>query len=147
MIDTLFHASTSKDLQVLKPRRTLSKDTYIGDYVFATTSKKLAAMYLVTKNVPILMNYRSAEPSIMIVADSKEYAKNDVGGAIYSVASDTFKKSPQTELGNSEFVSSVEVVPISKEIYNTSVEAMTSMDITINFISKERFNELSSKPI
>lgn len=134
-------------MDVIKPQKTLSKDIYIGDYVFATSNKVLAAMYLTTRGVPTIMHYEYERPVIMIMASSEEYAKGDIGGAIYTVPAESFTNTPQAGLEDSEFVSSVEVMPISKKIYNSSIEAIKSMGITINFISKDYFNELSSKTI
>lgn len=48
----LYHASAQKNLKVLKPQRTLFHDEYIGDFVFATSDRRMAAMYLATKGVP-----------------------------------------------------------------------------------------------
>ena len=144
---TLFHASTNKKMDVIKPKPTLSNDIYIGDYVFATPNKFLATMYLASKGVPTIMHHENEQPSIMIMAGEDEYTKNDIGGTIYTVPAESFTNTPQVGLEDSELVSTEEVVPISREVYGSSIEAMKSMGITVNFISKDRFNELSSKPI
>lgn len=137
----LYHASTNKNLTRIKPQRTLSKDKYIGDYVFATSDKKLAAMYLATRGVPTLMNTKSSSPRILIFAESTEYIRRDIGGAIYQVPRDSFKKTPQTELEDSELVSEVEVKPIRKKVYSSSISALQEAGIDIYFVDQTQFDE------
>ena len=139
---TLYHASPYKDLQKIQPQRTLSKDMYIGDYVFATSDIKLAAMYLVTRGNATLMNTDAMLPFIVIRNNPKDYVANDMGGAIYIVPDTTFKKSPQEGLEKSELVSSVAVTPIDKIIYRRSIDAMKEMGIVIYFVTKEIFDKL-----
>jgi hypothetical protein len=90
---------------VLEPKRTLSKDKYIGDFVFATQNKVLAIMYLTTRGFATLMNSNSRNPNIVICADKDDYLKRDSGGAIYELPSALFIESPQKELSDYELVS------------------------------------------
>ena len=141
-MDTLYHSSTNKDLELLEPQRTLSKDIYIGDYVFATSDKRLAAMYLATRGTPILLNTNVKNPQIIISANAKEYVKHDVGGAIYSVPAEYFKKTPQTGLEDSERVSEITVHPSAKTVYESSIAAMREMGVTVYFVSQKQFDEI-----
>jgi hypothetical protein len=139
---TLYHASPSKNLTVIQPQRTLSRDKYIGDYVFATSDLKLAAMYLATKGKGTLMDYTSKEPAIVICSDEREYVRNDKGGAIYIVPADSFKKSPQEGLEESEVVSKVPVTPLDKKVYEHSLDAMHELGITVYFADQKTFDAL-----
>lgn len=141
-MDVLYHASPDKNLEIIEPKKTLSKDVYIGDYVFATSDKKLAVMYLATRGNYTYMEPRGNEPFIVICAKPKEYLVHDEGGAIYILSSDTFEKTPQIELKDFEMVSSVSVKPTKKETYNNSIEAMRRNGITIYFVSQPKFDEL-----
>jgi hypothetical protein len=141
-MNTLYHASPKKDLKMITPKRTLSKDIYIGDYVFATSDKRLAAMYLATKGVAILLNTDYELPTIVICDDPKNYLLKDKGGAIYTVSAASFKKTPQIGLEKYEMVSKAAVQPIDKIIYTKSLDAMREMDIVIYFVDQTVFNKL-----
>lgn len=138
----LYHASPSKDLKIIHPKRTLSKNVYIGDYVFATSDIRLAAMYLTTIGNAALMNVETEIPTVAICNNPKDYIANDKGGAIYTVSSTTFKKTPQEGLEKSELVSEVAVKPIDKRIYNRSIDAMKEMGVVIYFVNKKIFDGL-----
>lgn len=62
----LYHSSTEKDLRVISPQRTLSKDKYIGDFVFATADPAYSAMYLVPKGLKTLMHSSTDDRWIVI---------------------------------------------------------------------------------
>lgn len=138
----LYHASPVKDLRKIEPKRTLSRDIYIGDYVFATSDIKLAAMYLATKGNAILMNVEAETPVIVICNNPEDYLAHDSGGAIYIVPATTFKKTPQEGLEKSERVSKVAVTPVDKRVYKHSIDAMKETGIVIYFVNQKTFNSL-----
>lgn len=116
----LYHASINGGLEVLEPQRTLSKDRYIGDFVFATEDKILAAMYLIPKGYGSIMNYNFKPPKILICADESEVKAKDKGGAIYTVDSSDFNESPQKDLIDFEKASDKSIKPISKEVFDSA---------------------------
>lgn len=137
----LYHASPIKNLAILEPKRTLSKDRFIGNFVFATSDRKLAAMYLANKGVPVLLNVKDS-PRIIICSEADEYIKNDIGGAIYELPDGSFRQTPQAGLEDSEVISEVPVRPLNKTIYQTSLDAMSESGIKVYFASKEVFDEI-----
>ena len=139
---SLYHASTDTTLDVIEPRRTLSKDEYIGDYVFATASESLAAMYLATRGNATLMQPEGAKPYIVICNNPDDYIKNDKGGAIYKVPATSFKPTPQEGLEMYELVSETSVKPVDKTLYNSSIIAMRKKDVSIYFVDQQLFNQL-----
>ena len=144
-MEVLYHTSTNKDLEVIEPQRTLSSNVYIGDYVFATSNHKLAAMYLVARGTPILLNIKTAMPHLIICANPEEYRIRDRGGAIYTIPAESFHKTPQKGLEDSGLVSEVAITPISKKVYETSIEALREEGVEIYFVSKEQFDEIVNK--
>lgn len=138
----LYHTSSRCDLSIIKPQRTLSKDKYIGDYIFATSDKILAIMYLTTKGNYSLMNPHSRPPSIVIRSDETSYRKTDKGGTIYTLPSKSFQKTPQTELSDFERVSIVATKPLDKTTYKNSLDAMQAAGIEIYFTNQHTFDEL-----
>lgn len=138
----LYHASPYINLSMILPQRTLSDDVYIGDFVFATSDRKLAAMYLANKGVATLMEHRAKQPYIIIQDDINIYTKNDKGGAIYTVPAIHFMNTPQAGLEGTEFVSKEPVTPLDKRVYKTSINAMRKAGIQIYFVSPTIFERL-----
>ncbi len=142
----LYHASQITNLSKIVPQPTLSHDKYIGDYVFATANFKLALMYLVPKGIGILMNVKANKPNIVIASNVKILQSKDRGGAIYILSDEKFEKSPQQEIGEYEMVCKSEVKPIDKILYKSVLNALTSNQIEVRFVSKSLFNELINNP-
>lgn len=141
-MQVLYHASPNKQLTVIKPRKTMSRNAHIGDFVFATSDVRLAAMYHATKGNAILMNVKTKKPTVVICNNPEDYLSKDKGGAIYTVPVSTFRKSPQEGLEDSEMVSDVGVTPTNKQAYKSSLAAMKEMRITIYFVNEKLFNKL-----
>lgn len=137
----LYHASPHTNLSVIKPKHTLSKDKYIGDYVFATADHRLATMYLATKGVATLMNTDKGL-WIAICCNEAKYLNQDRGGAIYELPADTFSETPQRGLSDYELVSKAPVKPINKTINKKSLDAMLDLGINIYFVDALTFEKL-----
>lgn len=145
-MSVLYHASQNKNLTAAEPKRTLSKDIYIGDFVFATTDKFLATMYLATKGYATLLGSQDEQPNIVICADANDYLTHDQGGAIYELPSDSFTESPQKELSDYELVSLIPVKPLNKTVYDKSLDAMQDSGIVVRFVDKQTFDNLIGHP-
>lgn len=124
------------------PQRALSKNTYIGDFVFATSNKAYAAMYLAPKGRAMLLNTFHGVPSLVVSGSVEEFLNADKGGAIYEIPPDSFADTPQTELANTELVSSVPVVPLRKEIFDTSLQALRQMNVPVYFVDDALFDTI-----
>lgn len=141
-MDMLYHASPLKNLTLIHSKRTISRDVYIGDFVFATSDKRLSAMYLATKGIEILLDVDSDAPTIVICDKPDNYLKHDKGGAIYVLPSDTFIKSPQLGLEKYELVSKTAVEPRGKVVYKYSLDAMKEVGVVIYFVGQKMFDNL-----
>lgn len=142
----LYHASTRKNLTVLRPQRTLSHDKYIGDYVFATKSSLLAHMYLVPKGIAILMDSSEDHPNIVMCISESEFLKRDHGGAVFELSSASFAPSPQQEINDYEMVSTIPVKPLKKTVYAKTRDALLALGIQIRFVDKDTFKKLINNP-
>ncbi len=147
-MDVLYNASLHKDLELIEPQRTLSrptytgKDKYIGDYVFATKDKRLAAMYLATKGLATLLETEAEFSYIVICSDQAGYIANDKGGAIYELPTDKFSETPQEGLTEYELVSADPIKPLGKIVYEKSLDAMLEHGITVYFVNQKTFDGL-----
>lgn len=142
----LYHASPVKNLKLLKPQRTLSNDKYIGDFVFATRHKKLALMYMLPKGFPLLMNIESSKPYVVLSGNEKNIIKNDKGGALYIMPSNSFHKTPQARLSDYEMVSKEPVVPLAMTVYESVIKVLNEEDIDIYFVDSKIFDVLINNP-
>ena len=139
----LYHASGTSGLRILSPQRTLSKNHYIGDYVFATDNKLMAAMYLVPNAVGIrLLGYEYEQPYLVVCSTIEAFVKLDTGGSIYTVPQDSFHDTPQQELRGTEFVSEVSVVPIAEQRYDTARQALGDRGAKIYVLSEVSFDRV-----
>ncbi len=142
----LYHASTDKQLSVIKPQPTLSHDKYIGDFVFATVDKKMALMYLVPKGIPTLMNPKGRNPNIVMCTTVSDFVAKDGGGAIYELPGKDFVRTPQEGLSDYEMVSRNAIKPLRKEVYANTLDALAAANITIRFTDEATFNKLIKSP-
>lgn len=138
----LYHGSSRSDLKVIYPKKTLSKDKYIGDFVFASHDKILAIMYMTVKGFYSLMSTDTTPPYIVICADENEYKQKDREVSIYNLPSDSFEESPQEELKEYEFVSHQQVVPESFETYPNALTAFNQNNIDVYFVNKQVFDQI-----
>jgi hypothetical protein len=99
-------------------------------------------MYLANKGVDVLMNIAAKKPRILIQSTKVTYEKNDVGGAIYSVAVDGFEDTPQEGLSEMEKVSRTAVLPLEKEVFESSLKAMEKAGIDVYFINKPTYEKI-----
>ena len=129
----------------MQPRRALSRDVYIGDYVFATPDKRVAAMYLAPKSGgTILINTFDGEPYAIINNNVETFKKVDKGGSIYTVPAESFKPTIQEGLEETERISKVPVRPIGSQDYPTSLEAMSGMGVHVYFVDNQTFDRIMS---
>lgn len=139
----LYHGSSQSGLKILHPKKTLSKDQYIGDFVFASHNKTLAIMYMTVKGYYSLMSTGTTPPYIVICANEKEYKeKDDSAVSIYKLSSNSFEATPQEELKEYEFVSRKPVVPESFETYPNALTAFSQNNIDIYFVNKQVFDQI-----
>lgn len=138
----LYHGSSQADLTTILPKKTLSKDKYIGDFVFASHNKTLAIMYTTAKGFYSLMSTDTIPAYIVICADQNEYIKKDKEVSIYKLPSVGFEETPQVELKDYEFVSSNEAIPESCQTYPNALAAFSKNNIDVYFVDKDNFDQI-----
>jgi len=142
----LYHASPIKNLKILEPKRTISNDQSIGDFVFATRHKKLALMYMLPKGFPLLMNIKSSKPYVVLCGKAQDILKKDKGGALYELSVESFHKTPQSALANYEMVSKKPVIPLNETDYENVIRVLNKEGIAIYFVDTNTFDKLIMNP-
>ena len=142
----LYHASSDPDILEFQPQN--ESPRYNGDVnlVFATPHPGIAAMFLAPKDIPIEISIYSDRYVTFISSTRKEYMLKDKGGAIYSLPVDTFETDIKTGMGAIEWFSKVPVRPISKEIFQTSIDAMEKYKVDMYFVSNAILKQIHADP-
>lgn len=142
----LYHASQHRYLKLLKPQKTLGLNKYIGDYVFATSDKIMAIMYLVPHGFPALMYPAKPNANLVICATAEDFKAQDRGGAIYKLSSQSFKRTPQEGMSDFEMVSEETVRPVAKTMYKSTLKTFAMENIAIRFVDEATFKKLINNP-
>jgi len=133
----LYHASSNRNIKEFEPRAESVRDPNEGPVVFATPNKADATKFLVSTSDEWTALGAFGGVSFAIISDKKRFEKADKGGAIYSLPSDTFDFDPEKGTGDKEWTSREKVKPLSKEEYESGLEAMIDHGIQVFFVDKE----------
>lgn len=138
----VYHASTNKNLSVLKPVANPNAPGQ-GKHVFATTRKDYAATYLLPHACgPMYVDTEHTPMAIFINNTLKTIQQLDKGGAIYTVSAQGFMQTPQQGLEDTEIVNPNTVPVISSEIYESALSAFKSLGIEVYLINKALYQEI-----
>ncbi len=136
----LFHASPNKNIDIFEPRAERVRDPGEGPVVFGTPDKSYASMFLVRLDDTCTSKGKFNNGSwICVIGDIQKYLSLDHGGAIYTLASETFDTDPQRNMHEIDWVSRVPVHPENKEVFDSGLEAMISLGVSVYVMSKDEF--------
>ncbi len=135
----LYHASASRDITSFEPRSGSVRDSSEASRVFATPDKRLATVFLVSTDDSWANSGLFNGVPYLIVGDENRFRQADKGGAIYSLPNDTFSSDPNKGLGDYEWTSDKEVLPISNEEYDSALEAMLESGVQVYFTDMETY--------
>lgn len=135
----LYHGSANQNIVVFEPRNESVRDTKEGEVVFGTDSQAVASKFIVPSNDSWSQLSRFDESHVAIYSDKERFRKADKGGAIYKLPSDSFIINPKFTKSSQEYTSKISVIPISKEVFNTGLEAMLKYNVKVYFVNSEQF--------
>jgi len=146
--DYLYHASSRRDLKVIKPSNITVRDPKEGKVVFATNNISYASCFIVPvddmwaqiHHFTRSEDSRKIETVVFICSDKQRFLNLDKGGAIYKVPCELFENDPQEHSLEWAYKSSVEI--IGKKVYRSGLEAMISNDVQLYFVSRDIFDEV-----
>jgi hypothetical protein len=138
----LYHGSAHRDIAELEPRNNGFRDPDEGPVVFATQELSLATIFMAEGNVK---SGKFNDVTFAAILDSKEeFIKNDKGGHVYIVRSDSFECDPAKGLGEYEWISREKIKPEKVIEYPSVLEAMMETGVQVYFIDtevRERINK------
>lgn len=140
----LYHASQNKEVEEFEPKKRGVRDPSEGPVIFASQDKAYTSMFIVKCDNAWTIKGQRDNDYFIAIADREKFEEADKGGAIYTLNSKGFITEPEQEgLRSKEWVSRKNVRPVSKEIYNSGLEAMKSSGVKVFFISYDLLNEIN----
>ncbi len=138
----LYHASANTNLEVLEPRAESVRDEKEGPVVFASSDKAGVTKFLVSSNDSWTKKGRFGGIHYNIISDRQRYEKEDKGGAIYHLSSDTFELDETRGGARDEWTSRNTVKTIDKEEYKSGLQAQLDNRVQVFFTDKQTFDEI-----
>lgn len=140
----LYHASSKKNLIIVKPYKKSYRDLKEGPLVFATPDMAYACCFLVPTNDSWTRISRFGKDSSwnMIISDKNRFLKSDKGGAIYFLPVRKFSCDLNKGTKESEWTSKAPVKPIKKIIYESGLVAMLKNGVRVFFVSSNIFRQI-----
>lgn len=138
----LYHASPNKNLEVLEKRAESVRDESEGPVVFASSDKAGVTKFLVSSNDSWTKKGRFGGIHYNIISDRQRYEKEDKGGAIYHLSSDTFELDETRGGGKDEWTSRISVKPVNKEEYESGLQAQLDNGVQVFFVDKKTFENI-----
>lgn len=142
----LYVAAQTPDIQELTPREGNFRDEDEGAVIFSTPDKALASVFLVEGHGDHWMQigFFGDIPVVVINADREGFIKDDKGGFMYTVPSDTFDYNPHKGMGEREWTSREPVKPLSETRYPSALDAMIENGVQVYFVDKKIFGKLNN---
>lgn len=138
----LYHASQNRNIKVLEPRAESVRDKDEGLVVFATPDKILASIFLVPTNDSWTKSGLFGVVHYFVCSDKNRFLKEDKGGAIYNLPSETFETDEMKGLGDREWTSKVPVKPVSIEMFESGLKAMLKLGVQVYFVTQQQFQDI-----
>lgn len=138
----LYHGSPHKNLDQLKPQNRLLHRAEEDKLIYATPDIALASVFLASGKAHIGCGKFGKVWYIWIIADRNKFIKNDSGGHIYVLPSETFKVNQKSVFSEEEYVSTVPVKPNKVIEFTSSIDALVENDVQVYFISQEIYEQV-----
>ncbi|MDD5438268.1 MAG: hypothetical protein PHC70_03935 [Patescibacteria group bacterium] len=144
---SLFHGSSSHDIETLEPRNKTHRSPEEGPVIFATPNIGLASIFMMeTDDSWTSIGTIDGTPHVVINMDQAEFATKDKGGTIYELPNHTFTTDPERGMGTKEWTSQEPVKPIRSIHYESCLDAMKQNGVQVFFVTSDIFKRLKEAP-
>ena len=132
----------------MKPRRESFRDENEGPIVFASPDMSYASCFLVNTSESWVKISRWSDdpkkrgPWYFICSDKERFKSEDKGGVIYVLPSEGFIADPDKGTGLAEWISKESVIPITKTVYESALEAMIANGVQVVFVDDEAMKNI-----
>jgi len=141
--DVLYHASPNRNIEIFKPRNESVRDANEGPVVFATSQKDYASCFLVVTDDNWVQISRFNNVRVVVISERSRFAREDQGGAIYELPSDTFVNEIRGS-AKDEWTSREAMKPIGKEVFESGLAAMLNYGVQVYFVDKTTFKKITN---
>lgn len=131
----LYHGSAHKSLEELQPR-SKSHRVEEGELLYATPDIAIASIFLVGGAYYGCGKFSDVSYA-WIIAGRDEFTRNDKGGHIYVLPSESFEINQGRGLGNDEYASKEPVKFVDKIEYPSVIDAMIGNGVQVYFIDRD----------
>lgn len=135
----LYHGSPRGDIEKFEPRVSGGSGEQYGALVYAAPDMATASIFMAKVEGEWSAGRFSGIPYALIPMSRDEFMKNDAGGFIYILPSDTFSFERGRGMGEYEWASKDKVVPIRKIQYSSALEAMLENGVQVYFVDQNIF--------
>jgi hypothetical protein len=141
---TLFIGTQTNGIKEFTPRKGKYRDENEGSVIFSTPDRALASVFTIEGNNDSWMKigYYRDILVVVICMDREEFIKQDKGGVIYEVPSDTFDYNPNLGMGDKEYTSREPVKPISEIGHQSTLDFMIDNGVQVYFVDKKTFDAI-----
>lgn len=138
----LYHGSPHKDIEEFEPRISRGTGEEFGPMVYATPDLATASTFLAEVKKPWTAG-RFGDISFTIISvPREEFIRNDKGGHIYILPSDSFESDPKKGLGEYEWASKTSVKPTKKIEYPSALDAMLENGVQVYFVDDVTYKQI-----
>lgn len=130
----LYHGSPRGDIEEFEPRISGGSGEQYGALVYAAPDMATASIFMANVKGNWSAGRFSGVPYALIPMSRDEFIKNDAGGFIYVLSSDTFSFERSRGIGEYEWASKEKVTPIKKLEYPSALEAMLENGVQLYFM-------------
>jgi len=134
----LYHGSTNQNIAVFEPRQESIRNVHEGAVIFATDSPAVASKFIVPCDDSWSQLSGFNNTQVVICSDKNKFLRQDKGGAIYKLPSDSFIIDPQFTKSSQEYTSKTSVTPVSRELFDSGLKAMFKYGVQVYFVTQEQ---------
>ncbi|MDQ5943592.1 MAG: hypothetical protein QG675_360 [Patescibacteria group bacterium] len=138
----LYHASPNRKIEIFEPRAEHVRDPLEGPVVFATPDIAYASCFIVESDDSWVQISGFNNVRVVVISDRTRFEREDQGGAIYELPSDTFVNEIRGG-AKDEWTSREAVKPITKNVFDSGLDAMLKYAVQVYFVDQETFDHIN----
>lgn len=139
----LYHASTNKNVEIFEPHNKSIRDIDEGPVVFATPRIDYASCFIVKTDDSWVQISAYGDIQTIVISDRDRFEKEDKGGAIYELPSDTFVNEIRGS-AKDEWTSREAVRPVGKNVFASGLDAMLEYGVQVYFVDASTWDSMKN---
>lgn len=137
----LYHGSPRGEIEEFESRVSKGSGEKYGAFVYASPDLATASIFMIGVEGGWLTGRLGDVPYVLIPMPRDEFIKNDRGGYVYVLPSDTFNTEADRGLLQYEWASKEKVKPVQKLEYSSALDTMLENGIQVYFVDKDTYQK------